>query len=336
MNKTITFLILIAACGGLFLLFAKDQSTTAPVPGHQKQTAQVGSRLERVDGPDVGPSTPSLVSALDATTDYVSPSKKLAAEFMKSTDLRSFAIAARSRPAEGGYFYAMYAATLCGSQFATDSQTAIKSIRNLATKAGTVSPLMIAISEKYVARCALFASGEAERLRQDVLTESKNRRDPLVNASEDFDSAFKSRNPDAVKSALQVALKLGDFTLVDSPRPLLELAMSFDAGSGNRAKGDLWFGGKLYNAFEDPIPYSILKIALTIATCTGQTPCQAENSMMLSCLGGQICTDNVTEMLRQQSSGPGGLDDDQFASAQVLSVRIREAISNGNVNAFVH
>jgi hypothetical protein len=56
---------------------------------------------------------------------------------------------------------------------------------------------------------------------------------------------------------------------------------------------------------------------------------------MLGCLGGQFCTDNREDYLRQQYIKQGGMSEEQFKQAIALSTRIREVVANRQVDALV-
>jgi hypothetical protein len=256
-------------------------------------------------------------------------SSKLVAEFRSSKDWRAFALAAKSRPEEGGYFYAMYASNLCGMGVARMPQMAQQAVASTVAATGTVAPKVMELSERLLARCASFAEGEAASIYRETKESAANDRDPIVTARRKVSAALGESNTELVKETFGSLFMLDD-PLAPYTDALLLRAMSKSAGRA----GETWFDGTVYGA-DDPTKLSSLRLATDLAGCTGDLPCELDTQMMLGCLGGQFCTDDREDYLRQQYVRRGGMSKAQFAEALALSNRIRRAVGSGQVEAFV-
>jgi hypothetical protein len=255
----------------------------------------------------------------------------LVAEFKEARDWRAFAIAARSRPEEGGYFYAMYVSDLCGRGIASRSDLAGAAISTVVGKTGTVSPAMLRMIDKFRNRCASFSLDEASDMYLSTKDAAADGRDPIVNAVRGVSIALTKKDPQFVKEALRVLMSLDD-PLAPYKDELLLRVMS--KSTEVKTGGDLWFDGALYG-IDDPDKRSTLLLAVSLAACSTSAPCELDDQMMLGCIGGQICTDSREDYLRQQYVNQGGMSQELYAQAVGLSNRISHVIASRQVEALV-
>lgn len=259
------------------------------------------------------------------------PSWKLLGELQRAKDWRAFALSAKSRPEEGGYFYAMYVTNLCGMKVATIQELARDAISTSIARTGTVSPTMIAMTETFMRRCASFAPNEAEEISQNLRTSASDQQDPITRPRQGLIAALKQKNRQSQRAALDALLALGDHLAIFKDQ-LLALVMS--ASPQAKQASALWFAGRLYGP-DDTDSLSIMNLALTMASCVDGAPCELDNDMMLACLGGQFCVDDRQAHLRHRYLVEAGLSNEGFEQAVSLSQRIREAIDRRQVDAFI-
>ena len=258
------------------------------------------------------------------------PSAKLAAEFKAATDWRAFALNARQRPEEGGYFYAIFVLNLCGMDAAAMPELASDAVAAAVAKTGTVTPAALKLTERFSTRCASFVSKEASSLNAEIKTSTSDKRDPLVNATQGLAAAAKGSDPKAIKDALQTLLSLNDPTAPYSSH-LLERVMRKSSDAGRRG---IWFDGYFY-AEDDFIAIANMQIALHLAPCLGDVPCDLDTAMMISCLGGNSCADTPEQYLKQVYVEQGGMTEAQFSQGVALGGRLRQVVVNQEVRAFI-
>lgn len=260
-----------------------------------------------------------------------SPSTKLLAELMTAKDWRAFALSAQSRPEEGGYFYAMYVANVCGMGVAAMHHLAGKAVSDTVAKSSTVSATQMSMMDKLLSQCASFAPNEASDIFQSTKSASADNRDPIVNALVSLSAALAKKDAQLTKEALRALLELGD-PVAPYKDELLVRVMSRSKEAGK--PGDLWFDGTLYG-IDDPDKVSALRLAISLAACRGQVPCDIDTDVMLGCLGGQICIGTPDDYLRQQYVKQGGMTEEQYAQAVALSARIRQVVTSVAVEALL-
>ena len=258
------------------------------------------------------------------------PSSKLAAELAASKDWRAFALAARSRPQEGGYFYAMYVSNLCSMGLAQMPEAPREAIASRVARTGTISAHMIELTERFTSRCASFASEEASSMYRETKGLAADNKDPLIAAKREALNAMKGGDKQQTREALRNLFALGD-SLASFDDVLILRGMSKSAGG---QLGDMWFDGTLYGA-DDPVKISSVRLAVDLAACSSEAPCDLDTHVMLACMGGQFCADSRTDLLRHQYVTEGGMTEAQFAAAVALSARIRQAVDSGRVETFV-
>ncbi len=308
----------------------RDRTERVPIPiptaitkgAAPAQVAPTGPMPERE-------AAPSNLRAI--TSAEVRPSTRLVADFKASKDWRAFAMSARSRPEEGGYFYAMYVANLCGTGVASMPHLARESISNRVAETGTVNSAQIVMTEKFMSRCASFARNEAADLYRDTKQASADNRDPILNALGRVAAALSTKDAQLIRPALAELLALGD-PLAPYKDDLLVRVTSRSTEVKN--PGDVWFDGNMYG-IDDLNRFSTFRLALSLAACSAQEPCEMDLHMMLACLGGQNCAQSREEYLRQQYVNQGSMTEEQYAHAVSLSSRIRQVVANREVEALV-
>ena len=256
-------------------------------------------------------------------------SSKLVAELEASKDWRAFALAARSRPEEGGYLYAMYVSNLCGMGVVQMPEVPREAIAKTVARTSTISAHGIELAERLMSRCASFAPDEASSVYLETQRMAADNKDPFIAAKREASNALKGSDKQLTREALSNLFALGDSLASYGDLSLLR-AMSKSAGG---KFGEMWFDGTLYDA-EDPVKISSVRLALDLAACSSRAPCDVDAQMIYGCMGG-FCTDSRTELLRNRYVTQGGMTEAQFAEAVALGKRIRRAVDSGRVEAFV-
>lgn len=330
---TTRWIVLVLVVGGAGLA----AWLASPPPATRESRDRAAIRGESVSAPAVSPkqSSESPVSpgaptqvAAPARTGREGPSAKLVAELQAAKDWRAFALAARSRPAEGGYFYAMHVANICAMPAVAMPSLSREAIERAVAKTGTVSPTLLSMVDRLIQRCTSFAPGEAGELYHAVQQQTGDHRDPLINAIRTAAAALSAGDPRESKEALRSLLALDD-PLVPYKDQLLVRVMSKATGTG---KGDMWFDGRLYAADDGPA-LSALRTAIELAACSDSAPCEVDVLQVLGCIGGQFCTDDREAYLRNQYVETGA-SLEVYAQAVALSSRIREAVTRRQVERF--
>jgi hypothetical protein len=199
-------------------------------------------------------------------------------------------------------------------------------------KTGTVTPVRIEMAERLMARCSSFANDEASAMYKEIRDLSADNRDPLVTARRTVRNALKEGNPGATTEALQTVLATGD-PMAPYSDMLLTLVMRKSARENGT--GSLWFDNVSYSS-DDPIKRAVIEAAVASAGCAIDVPlCDVDIHMSLACLGGQYCTDRREDFLRHRYVQDAGLAEVHFAEALALSARIRQAVADKRVGAFV-
>ena len=151
-----------------------------------------------------------------------------------------------------------------------------------------------------------------------------------MNATQGLAMAVIGSDPKAIKDALQALLSLND-SVAPYSGLLLERVMrkSPDAGGGG-----IWFDGKAYAA-DDFDGLSNMQVALKLAPCRDDVPCELDTTMMTSCLSGNPCADTREQYLKQVYVERGGMTEAQFSQAVALGGRLRQVVANQEVGAFI-
>lgn len=291
-----------------------DRSIAASAPTHLKQAS--ASSIQNTLASDEG--TPQ-------------PSVRLSNELFAAKDWRAYVMSAKDRPEEGGYFYAIYATSLCGMRVAYMPNLMADSVKKAIERTSTVSATHLKLMEEFGSRCASFAGSESTEIYNNVRRLAADRRDPILNAVQDLSLSLKDGNVDAKKRALDALLKLDD-PLALSHELLLARVMN-SVPEAKKVDG-LWFNGKVY-ANDENESRSILDIALSMAACRSSARCELDEIIMLSCLGGQFCSDDRVAYLKNRFVGEAGLSNDQFAQAIALAEEVRTAVKQRQISAFI-
>lgn len=331
--------LLVVLCAILTLSFERI-STRSPsrgeTPGLPAPSSSEVPRPEIATAPALATANAPARGHAPAASSYYSlrgaeKSQSLVTELGSAKDWRVFALNARSRPGEGGYFYAMYVTNLCSRKIVNMPDLGRDAISTAVRKTSTVTSTMTAMIERFSARCASFSAGEASELYQMIKQISSDQRDPVVNAASNLSVALSLRDRDRAKASLSELLDRGD------PLPLYKdavLLRVLSFGTANSASGETWLDGKSYvrSSAEE---FSTLMLAIDLAACGGEVHCEVDESMMLGCIGGQYCTSSREDYLRHQYISQGGMAEQSFARAVALSARIREIIANRQVEALM-
>ncbi len=282
-----------------------------------------------VDVANTAPS-PSTASAVPAPSTAPSPAASVSAalqrEFFAAPDLYAFTMQARRRPAEGGLFYAMQAASYC-SYIRPDAQ-AMQDERIAAQieERSTVSPRQLAMLDRYRRRCAGFAASDLYATYRSLADEGSGRRDPLVNAAAELRSASQTDDREAGVRALKRVIELRDPLLLSTNWAYL----SNPDGIGKGTDGPLWFDGDDYRATRDEF---VFQTALEIAACVPGAPCRRDFTVMLACTVRGFCVDDPADLdLKRMGAGPESAA--LAGRIRALADRMRAAIDRSDVDAF--
>ncbi|MES2633557.1 MAG: hypothetical protein V4669_11330 [Pseudomonadota bacterium] len=320
--------VVFVAIAAFYSTYAGNKPSLTPTNPPPPATAQLPGRIvpENQSVPALAATQPSATTALVSGA----PSVKLLAELRESKDWRAFALSARSRPEEGGRFYAMYVTNYCGMGIAGMPEVAREAIANRVATTGTVTPPALEMTNKLSAYCAAFSSSEeATDLFKSVKDAAADNRDPLVAATKRASAALDAKSEAEATSAFKQLFALGD-PVAPYFNQMLNRAMRMSAKTDNRE--DLWFDGKLYS---DVTQRTMLGLAVVAASCSAQAPCEIDIQMMLGCLGGQFCTDSRQDYLRHLYVVPNGLTDAQFAEGLTLAGRVQTRVAERRADAFL-
>lgn len=255
----------------------------------------------------------------------------LVTELASAKDWRVFALSARSRPGEGGYFYAMYVSNLCSRGIVNMPELNRDTIDRAVRNTGTVTSTLLAMIDSFSARCASFAPGEASDLYSNIKQASNDNRDPIIMAIDHLSMALKLRDREMAKASLRELLEIGD------PLPLYKDAMLLRVlrlNSNTNTTDEIWLDGKAYSS-SNVEELSVLTLALDAAACGGKALCEVDEYMMLGCIGGQYCTSSREDYLRHKFISQGGMTEKNFSRSIALSSRIQEVISTRRVDSLI-
>lgn len=262
-----------------------------------------------------------------------SPSAAMQVAFAKAADWRAFAISALQRPSEGGRYYAIYAADLCGRNMPllkeiVDAQTA----KGIATSS-TVSAQRLAAVEKFFSRCAAFAPGETKEIKSKAMG-SMDGADPLVKARDGLLAAYKNKDVAQFRQSALSALQTADALLL-SHEELLQRLLAFNSASPSLSGKDYWFDGEIYRQ-DDALRVSELLLAMKLGTCHEDSRCALDEEIAISCATGDdtSCQADRGAYLKGLYVSGGGNEQD-FGNVIRLAGKVRNAIATANVDAFV-
>lgn len=336
------FGLFLGVCVLLLTLWYFAQPTTPPAPINTNNTIGTTDISGSGLGKRNSESSPAPVATPDkAATANNTPaiSAALAAEFKAAKDWRVFALNALARPKEGGYFYARFAANLCGRGMAELSNEAKENVRLEIEKSGTVSTERIAATERITTMCAGFTTGETADLSRSIPNRADIRDDPLMAAQIAVKEALKNSSKDAsknlnssgFKNSIQGLLDTGDLLVLNESLGL-QIAMAKDPEALKNY--GFWFDGKLYTS-DNVFGSAALLGGMKLALCSENQYCQLDDDMMINCITGGNCTPDRHKWLKMRYASEGGMTAEQFQEVEKMERRMREVISSKNASAFV-
>ena len=294
------------------------QSNAIPASTVSRADSSAGIRPAASGGP---------APALQASN--TRPSSRLAREFANARDWRAFALNAKTRPEEGGYFYAQQVALQCATRPPADVSNPELGAAAEVARTGTVSTAVIERMARWTALCAGFTEGEPRALFREMLAAAKDGRDPLLNARQKVLSALSGGgNGEQVKPALSALLALDDSLAIDAGGMLMRV-MQQPSGEAF----SFWFDGHMYES-KDGFD-SEVGLASSVAECSGQTFCGVDSELNGACLVGRVCLESRTDFWRDLYVNEYGHTEAQFQKALLLGERMRSAIKAQRVDAFV-
>jgi hypothetical protein len=310
--------------------FLTESDKTVVVSQSQEEIAHK-SVVQRHTSASSGSAELPLQSASGPTAPASSPSARLQAELLKASDWRAFALSAEARPAEGGYFYSMYVANLCGRDMTGIAEAARLNVRKAVESTGTVSTTQLQVAEKAISLCASFSHDEATGMFNKVkATAADTKLDPVFNSTQALAAALRTKDASTIRVALADLLELGDPVAVSYEGSLARVLASDPEA---RQVGGYWFGGKLY-APGNGEDFTLFTLALQLAQCSDSLPCQLDDSMTLACLGGRYCTQDRAAFLRNEYASDVTTERN-FEEVLKLSGRIRQAVMLKQVGLLV-
>src|SRR5882672_10224607 len=119
-------------------IFDRPAETKAVSPALEAGSPRVPA-IEPSKSPNALFSAPAPTGHESEQARTAPPSRQLLRELADAIDLRSFAMRALERPAEGGYFYAMVAIDYCARDTAFLKRFADESVSREVARAGTVA-----------------------------------------------------------------------------------------------------------------------------------------------------------------------------------------------------
>lgn len=263
------------------------------------------------------------------------PSLRLQREFWSATDLRAFALSSLKRPSEGGYFYALQAATRCRDylNLKTLEIYAQESIGKIVEMTGTILASRLKAVESFSAQCASFSDrSEVDEIVNSARTMANDGMDPLMNASKTFATATASRDRDVMRSALRSLLLTKDPLLISSDYNLRRAMLSESDGNITA-----YFSGNIYKV--GTLEYGYLMTAVEIAPCKTNLPCNTDRSAQVLCAtGADDCSIDQLTRLRNQWRKDGvdpKKETEMLSAIQAHVSNIRIAIDTGDVNLFI-
>lgn len=309
---------------GWVLLVRGEQGT--PASAKPARAAPIGS-ASPPGRPASGP-LPSRAPAAALPAPSPAISAGLLAGFSQATDYRQFVLDAMKRPAEGGHFYARYALARClgGDRAAIDH-----GVQQTVAQTGTVSPMQLEIGDRVVRRCASFGRGEASRMLSEVILQSRDGPDPLLQAERELQSAMRGEDREALRRATARLLELGDpLLLTEGPASLLHVASADPAA---RAADGFRFGDRIV-ANEDKPESLLAGMALVLGACREETPCGFDTVMEMQCTAHGFCQSDWMSGARALLA-EGGLQPKEIERAFGYVARVRRAIDEKDTAFFV-
>jgi hypothetical protein len=275
-----------------------------------------------------------LVLSVTATAQSHAPhstgaaSRRLLQEYATTDNLRAFALQARTRPSEGGLFYANYIANICGRDYATIAQRGHAAVSKQIQATGTIPSWQLAKIADLSHRCSGFIAGEPEALFNE-LKRAPVRSDPLFAAEQDLRAAARSGRRDQIQTAMARAMEIDDPFLWTSQR-LWDVVAQSDA----EAKKSLGFyvGGVVYSE-KDGLKHLEAHTALELGFCKPDLPCALDDELRILCATGGACSQDRDAQAKTFYLDNGG-SEEGWKNVLTLIGRVRTALANRNVAFF--
>ena len=343
-NKKL-FGLVIGGCLFLFSLWYFAQPASLPVQSNTSNTIVSANISASGPGKRNSESNSAYVAIPEKAATADNPravSAALATEFKAAKDWRAFALNALARPKEGGYFYARFAANLCGRGMAELSKESKENVTLEINQSGTVSTERIVATERITTTCAGFAAGETAELSRSIPNRADIRDDPLMaaqiaikdalnNLNNLSNDASKNLNSSGFKNAIQGLLDTGDLLVLNESLSL-QIAMGTDPEALKNY--GFWFDGKLYTS-DNVLGSTALLGGMKLALCSENQFCQLDDDMMINCITGGNCIPDRHKWLKMRYASEGGMTAEQFQEVEKMERRMREVISSKNASAFV-
>jgi hypothetical protein len=268
-----------------------------------------------------------LIAPMMATAQSISA--PLNQEYAAAADLRAFAMQAKTRPSEGGVFYARYAVDICGRDFAVIQRLGAAAMAKEIRATGTVASYRMTLGGSIVNRCAGFVPGEADALYRELAAAPASH-DPLVAADKEMLAAFHSRNPGLIRAAVTGLIAIDD-PLLWTHHGLFALVAQSDPEA--RKESGVFFGGVVYTSEPDG---KLLEAnsALELAFCRPGTACAKDDDLRLMCAAGGACAPDLQTRQMNFYMANGGTEEG-WKLVLSMTQQIRDALASKNVAFFV-
>ena len=205
------------------LLYSADFRVNNAVRIHEQFDAASGAaastqaKLEDLDDFRLRRDSTALVPAVQGPE----PSRSMRQEFLASTELRSYAIRARDRPADGGAFYAIRAMAECRLQPSLPTELQDASPNAISHRRAQFNA---ANAERRTMRCAAFSTEElSDHATSQIQASGVRAGDPLLLLMDAWIDAVDSDDSPALRRLWRA--------VIDTGEPLL-LEWVVEAGAG--------------------------------------------------------------------------------------------------------
>jgi hypothetical protein len=258
-----------------------------------------------------------------------SVSARLNHEYAAADNLRAFAMQAKGRPSEGGVFYALYAADICGRDFNAIKRLGDAAMAKEIKASGTVASYRVALRDSLPSRCAAFVAGEADALVRELKVAPASY-DPLLAAEQSLASAIQSQRPELIRPAVANVMAIDD-SLLWTHHNLFALVAQSDPEA--RKVNGIYFGGVVYPP--GPTTKNLeANSALELAFCRPGTACAQEDTLRLMCAAGGACAPDLETQQKNFYMANGGTEEG-WKLVLAMTQQIRDALASKNVAFFV-
>lgn len=325
---TVIALLAIVIAGYTFFLHSSSDHTpvVAHAPGSTDGAPAYASKGLPAPRTGVVPAASSLQSLPAAGL-----TARLREQMSAAQDLRAFALSAKNRPGEGGYFYARYVANICGRDFTAIGALGAQAIAEKIRTTGTVSTEHLLNADDLPRRCAAFVADEATQIVQEMRSKEATGRDPLLAAERHAFDAFKSRDSQALRTAFEQLARIND-PLLWTQHGLYNFIVSGDP-EARKETGGFYFDGKVYTPAEESA-YAETRLALDLGFCHENEPCELDFVSRIVCSSAGNCASDRYAFLKAQYLANGG-DEAGWSRVLVLEKRVRAGVAAGAVSMFV-